>query len=125
MSIKKIKTKIKIKTKTKIKNPEIKKQVQQYKARLKKAVKKVLSKKSATPVKKGKIVSREIIRPDMIIADVIEKYPEAIRVFFEYGITCVGCFLASDETIEQGISAHGIDVKKFLKDLNAAVQDSL
>ncbi len=122
MPIKKIKTKIKIKTKTKTKNPEVKKQIQQYKTRLKKVVKKVLDKKSVAPAKKGKIVSKEIIRPDMIIADVIEKYPEAIRVFFEYGITCVGCFLASDETIEQGISAHGIDVKKFLKDLNAALE---
>lgn len=117
----------------------VKKQITKYKVRLKRVIKKVAAKntkaaKSATksktvkkiiPVKKGKIVAKEIIKSDMIIADVIEKYPEAIRVFFEYGITCVGCFLASDETIEQGISAHGIDVKKFLKDLNVAVQDSL
>lgn len=117
----------------------VKKQITKYKVRLKRVIKKVAAKntkaaKSATkaktvkkiiPVKKGKIIAKETIKPNMIIADVIEKYPEAIRVFFEYGITCVGCFLASDETIEQGISAHGIDVKKFLKDLNAAVQDSL
>lgn len=122
MPIKKIKTKIKVKTKTKAKNPEVKKQIQQYKTRLKKVVKKVLSKKSSVQVKKGMVVKKKIIGPDMIIAEVIEKYPEAIRVFFEYGITCVGCFLASDETIEQGISAHGIDVKKFLNDLNESLE---
>lgn len=57
----------------------------------------------------------------MIISKVIEKYPEAIKVFFNYGITCVGCFMASSETIEQGISAHGLDVKKFLEDLNKEI----
>lgn len=117
----------------------VKKQITKYKIRLKRVVKKVAAKntkatkdaskvktvKKVVPTKKGKVINKGIIKPNMIIADVIEKYPEAIRVFFEYGITCVGCFLASDETIEQGISAHGLDVKKFLKDLNAVVQDSL
>ena len=78
--------------------------------------KKVLTKKQ--PPKTVKKISKKIeIKPDMIISKVIEKYPEAIRVFYDYGITCVGCFLASSETIEQGISAHGIDVKKFISDL--------
>lgn len=91
----------------------IKRKIKKYKITLKKVTKKVLAKK---------VIKKKIeVRPNMIIAKVIEKYPEAIKVFFDYGITCVGCFLASEETIEQGISAHGINVKKFMKDLNAAI----
>ena len=101
-------------------NKKIKKQIKKYKITLKKVTKKVLTKKQ--PPKTVKKISKKIeIKPDMIISKVIEKYPEAIRVFYDYGITCVGCFLASSETIEQGISAHGIDVKKFLEDLNREV----
>ena len=97
-------------------NKKIKKQIKKYKITLKKVTKKVLTKKQ--PPKTVKKISKKIeIKPDMIISKVIEKYPEAIRVFYDYGITCVGCFLASSETIEQGISAHGIDVKKFIRDL--------
>lgn len=98
----------------------IRRQIKKYKITLKKVTKKVLTKKQKH--KTVKKVSKKIeIKPDMIISKVIEKYPEAIKVFFNYGITCVGCFLASSETIEQGISAHGINIKKFLEDLNREV----
>lgn len=102
----------------------IKRKIKKYQITLKKVAKKVLAKKKKTGLIK-KIVKKSVkkteIKPNMMISEVIEKYPEAIKVFFNYGITCVGCFLASEETIEQGISAHGIDVKKFLKDLNEAI----
>lgn len=99
----------------------IKRKIKKYQITLKKVTKKVLAKKS----KPAKIIKKSVkkieIKPNMIIAKAIEKYPEAMKVFFQYGITCVGCFLASDETIEQGISAHGINIKKFLEDLNREV----
>lgn len=108
---------------------QIKKKIKKYQITLKRVTKKVLAKNkkprkiigktSKTTVKKiEKSIKKIVIKPNMIISQVIEKYPESIKVFFDYGITCVGCFLASEETIEQGISAHGIDVKKFLEDLN-------
>lgn len=107
---------------------KVRKQIKKYKITLKKVTKKVLSKKSksAKLVKSAKTVksakNKITIKPNMIISEVMEKYPESMKVFFEYGITCVGCFLASEETVEQGISAHGLDVKKFLKDLNEALK---
>ena len=97
---------------------KIKKQIKKYQTTLRRVVKKVNAKKSAKAKKPAKPIKRIEIKPSMIIADVIEKYPEVIKIFYDYGITCVGCFLASSETIEQGISAHGLDVKKFIKDLN-------
>lgn len=102
------------KTKTPVK---VKKQIKKYQTALKKVVKKVKSGKAKSPKTSKKIT----VKPNMIISEVIEKYPEAIKVFYDYGITCVGCFLASSETVEQGISAHGIDVKRFLGDLNKEI----
>lgn len=104
---------------------QIKKRIKKYQITLKKVTKKVLAKK-AKSIKATKKTTKKIeIKPNMIISKAIEKYPEGMRVFYDYGITCVGCFLASSETIEQGISAHGIDVKKFLEDLNREVNNSL
>lgn len=99
----------------------IKRKIKKYQITLKKVTKKVLARKSKPAGIVKKSVKKIEIKPNMIIAKVIEKYPEAMKAFFQYGITCVGCFLASDETIEQGLSAHGINVKKFMKDLNEAV----
>lgn len=61
------------------------------------------------------------LEKDMNLKDLLNKYPESARVFAAYGIGCLGCALASYETIEQGINAHGIDIDDFMKDLNKLV----
>lgn len=61
------------------------------------------------------------IEKDMNLKDLLNKYPESARVFAAYGIGCLGCALASYETIEQGINAHGINIDNFMKDLNELV----
>ncbi|OHD12132.1 MAG: disulfide oxidoreductase [Spirochaetes bacterium GWD1_27_9] len=61
------------------------------------------------------------ISKDMNLTELLKKYPETARVFSAYGIGCIGCALASYETIEQGITAHGIDINDFMKDLNELV----
>ncbi len=63
------------------------------------------------------------IEKDMNLKDLLNKYPESARVFAAYGIGCLGCALATYETIEQGINAHGIDIDDFMKDLNKLVNN--
>ncbi len=60
----------------------------------------------------------EIVTKDMNLKELIGKYPDTARIFAAYGIGCLGCALAHCETIEQGISAHGLNVDDFLKDVN-------
>lgn len=63
----------------------------------------------------------ETITKDIGIRDLIDKHPEAAKLFAAYGIGCVGCALANFETVEQGLSAHGINVDDFMNDLNSMV----
>ncbi len=63
----------------------------------------------------------EMITKDMGISDVIQKYPELIPVFIQHGLGCIGCAMANFESIEQGASAHGMDVDSLMKDLNEMV----
>ncbi len=58
------------------------------------------------------------ITKDMTIQEVVQDNPEAIRVFLEHGLHCIGCSVARFENIEQGALAHGIDVERLLADLN-------
>ncbi len=63
------------------------------------------------------------ITKDMIIGEVVNKYPETTDVFMKNGLQCIGCMMAMMETLEQGAKSHGIDMEKLLKELNEAVKD--
>jgi len=68
--------------------------------------------------------SRSITK-EMKISEVVQKYPKTTSVFIDYGLHCIGCPMAageSSETIEQASKVHHIDLKKFLGDLNNAVE---
>jgi len=65
------------------------------------------------------------ITEEMKISEVVQKYPKTASVFIDYGLHCIGCPMAageSSETIEQASKVHHIDLKKFLGDLNNAVE---
>ncbi|MBW2977772.1 DUF1858 domain-containing protein [Candidatus Woesearchaeota archaeon] len=62
------------------------------------------------------------ITKDMAIGEVVNKWPATIDVFMKHGMHCMGCAIASFENIEQGATAHGIDVKKLVDDLNKAIE---
>ena len=62
------------------------------------------------------------ITKEMTIGEVIRKYPKTVFLFIDYGLHCVGCPIAKDETIEQAAKVHRIDLEKFLEDLNKAIQ---
>ena len=64
------------------------------------------------------------ITKEMPIQEIVHSHPETVRVFFQHGLMCVGCAAARFETLEQGATAHGIDVNALVKDLNAAVEAS-
>jgi hybrid cluster-associated redox disulfide protein len=65
----------------------------------------------------------EPIARTMTLAEVVQKYPQTIPVFLAHGLMCFGCAIARYENIEQGATAHGIDVEALIKDLNAAVTE--
>jgi hybrid cluster-associated redox disulfide protein len=64
------------------------------------------------------------ITEDMNIREVIERHPEVVPVFAKYNMGCVGCIAASFEKISDIAGAHGVDVKKFVEDLNEAINSN-
>jgi hybrid cluster-associated redox disulfide protein len=52
----------------------------------------------------------------------ISNFPSTEKILIQYGLHCVGCDVASFETVEDAASTHGIkDLNKLLDDLNAVV----
>ncbi len=61
------------------------------------------------------------ITKEMSIGEIVQKYPQTVKVFLRHGLMCVGCAAARFENLEQGATAHGIAIDPLLKDLNAAI----
>lgn len=61
------------------------------------------------------------ITKDMSIIEVVQKFPQTAEVFQKHGMGCLGCAAARFENIEQGASAHGINIDALINDLNKTV----
>lgn len=62
--------------------------------------------------------TKEKITKNMLLGEVVSKYPKSIEVFMKHGLHCATCGAAFSETVEEGALSHGIDLKALLKDLN-------
>lgn len=56
---------------------------------------------------------------ESMIFDILEDFPEAMPKFQELGMHCLGCALATAESLEQACAAHGVDPDEFLVELKA------
>ena len=55
------------------------------------------------------------------LSKIISKNPDVVEILFNAGLTCVGCPMAMQETLEQGCKTHGMsgkDVDKLVDKLN-------
>lgn len=48
------------------------------------------------------------IRGDMLIGEIVARYPNVLPVFLKYGLHCVGCRVSPYETLEEGSFGHGM-----------------
>jgi hybrid cluster-associated redox disulfide protein len=58
------------------------------------------------------------ITKDMIIADVLNMNRGTVPIFMQNGLHCMGCVMASGETIEEACMVHGMDCEILLDELN-------
>ena len=58
------------------------------------------------------------ITTDMTFAEMMSSDSKAAKKLADRGLFCGGCPMAQFETIENGASAHGVDVDKLIKELN-------
>ncbi len=56
----------------------------------------------------------EITR-ETVIGEIVANCPEAMPAFMEIGMHCIGCAMASGETVEEACAAHGVDPDEFLE----------
>lgn len=60
------------------------------------------------------------IRSRSLVEDVMSRWPETVRVFLDFKMSCVGCPIASFHDIDDACREHGVDRGDFLAALMAA-----
>lgn len=66
-----------------------------------------------------------VITKDMFISDVLNLNQGTIPIFMQNGLHCLGCAMASGESIEEACAVHGLSCDSLLTELNDffALQD--
>ncbi len=62
---------------------------------------------------------------DTVIAEVMQTAPQSAPLFQSIGMHCLGCAMASGETIEEACAVHGVDAEQFIEKLNAFVAQNV
>ena len=59
---------------------------------------------------------------DLTAAEVLERWPETIPVFFRYRMACVGCPIAPFETVADVAAIYGLDRECLVNELRQTIQ---
>ncbi len=62
---------------------------------------------------------------DTIISQVMMVAPQTAPLFQSIGMHCLGCAMATNESIEEACMVHGVDPDKFIDALNAYVAENV
>jgi hybrid cluster-associated redox disulfide protein len=67
-------------------------------------------------------MKKKPITSDLIIADVLDLWPQTVDVFLEHQMSCPGCYMSRFDTLEDAIQIYALAESAFLQELNCAAQ---
>ncbi|UDL90637.1 DUF1858 domain-containing protein [Mesorhizobium sp. PAMC28654] len=62
------------------------------------------------------------IGPDMVVDEIMRKWPATVAVVLSYRMLCVGCPIGTFHTVAEACREHRIDETLFILDLESAVR---
>lgn len=62
------------------------------------------------------------ITSDLLVDDVMRRWPATIRVFLDFRFLCVGCPIGIFHSVEDACREHGTETAPFLAALRAAAE---
>ncbi|WP_348629522.1 DUF1858 domain-containing protein, partial [Mesorhizobium sp. M7A.F.Ca.US.014.04.1.1] len=62
------------------------------------------------------------IDPDMVVDEIMRKWPATVAVVLRYKMLCVGCPIGTFHTVAEACLEHHVDESRFIADLEATVR---
>ena len=66
--------------------------------------------------KKEKV--KTMITKDILVADLVEQYPEVVQPLMGFGMHCIGCIASHGESLGEACMVHGLDADDVVDGLN-------
>ena len=63
------------------------------------------------------------VTKDSLIGDVLDFDVDTAQFFFDIGMHCLGCVMASGEDLEQACGVHGIDCDALVEKINEYLEN--
>jgi hybrid cluster-associated redox disulfide protein len=60
------------------------------------------------------------ITAELMVDDVMRRWPATIAVFAHHRMLCIGCVVGPYHRVDEACAEHDIDLARFLADLNRA-----
>ena len=60
---------------------------------------------------------------DSNILEAARQYPVKGMIFRKYGLGCIGCMVASGETLGEGLAAHGLNADAIIAEINMLIEE--
>ncbi len=67
-------------------------------------------------------MNRNIISPNLIVSEVLRRWPETVQIFVQHRMACVGCTMSDYETVSSAAEIYGLVLDDFLKELKEVVE---
>jgi hybrid cluster-associated redox disulfide protein len=61
-----------------------------------------------------------VLTADSLLTELLQEKPQSAEILMRFGMGCIGCALASGETIRQAAAGHGIPLDELLDALGIA-----
>jgi hybrid cluster-associated redox disulfide protein len=61
------------------------------------------------------------LEADLIVADVLARWPQTIPVFMRHRMACVGCPIAPFETLAEVAAIYALNLGRFLNELEQTI----
>lgn len=64
-----------------------------------------------------------MVTKDTNILEAVQKYPIIAQIFQRYGLGCIGCMVASGESLGEGIASHGLNADAIVAEINQIIKE--
>jgi hybrid cluster-associated redox disulfide protein len=68
------------------------------------------------------VVAYTPLAADLTVAEVMDRWPETVPIFFRYRMACVGCPIAPFETLADVAAIYGLDMQCLVNELRQAIR---
>lgn len=59
---------------------------------------------------------------DLVISDVLARWPQTVAVFWRHHMICVGCAMSRFETLGEIASVYDLDLNALVRELQQAIE---